>query len=254
MPIPRFEIEKRSKIDLEIPQMTCDTAIHPQIKPPLPGRRGAFFMVICGIPGSGKTSCMVSLLSSRDAYRKAYDNVFVVMPSHSASSLKRNPFEGHDKMYDELTMDTLETILESAKAEAEKKHNSLLILDDVTADLKNRDIQQLFKQIIYNRRHYRLSVWLLVQTYNSIPLSLRKTITHGIFYKPRNKKEYNAVFQELIMLPQDTAEALQRFVFQMPHDFMYLDCETSTFHRNFDGIRIKDGDEAEEDPKSQKAS
>ena len=112
--------------------MTCDVVIHDQIKPPLPGRRGAFFMIICGIPGSGKTSCMVSLLSSRDAYRKAFDNVHVVMPSHSAASLKKNLFKGHDKMYDELTMDTLEMILESAKDEAEKKHNNLLILDDVT--------------------------------------------------------------------------------------------------------------------------
>ncbi len=249
--MPAFEIEKRAQINLEIPEMTCDVVIHDQIKPPLPGRRGAFFLVVCGIPGSGKTSCMVSLLSSRDAYRKAFDNVHVVMPSHSAASLKRNIFKGHNRMNDELTMDTLEMILESAKQEAEKKHNSLLILDDVTAELKNSSIQQLLKQIVFNRRHYRLSVLLLVQSYISIPLSLRKTITHGIFYKPRNKKEYAAVFEELIMLPQDTAEALQRFVFRNPHDFMFVDCETSSFHRNFDLIKIKHGgDDSEEDPKS----
>ena len=103
-------------------------------------------------------------------------------------------------------------------------------------------------------RHYRLSVRLLVQSNISIPLSLRKTITHDIFYKPRNKKEYSAVFQELIMLPLDTAEALQRFVYQRPHDFMYLDYESITFHRNSDLIRIKDDDEAKEDPKSEKAT
>ena len=91
-------------------------------------------------------------------------------------------------MYDELAMDTLEMILESAKQEAEKKHNSLLILDDVTAELKNNETQQLLKPIVFNRRHYRLSVLLLAQSYINIPLSLRNTITHGIFYKPRNKK------------------------------------------------------------------
>ena len=83
-------------------------------------------------------------------------------------------------------------------------------------------------------------------------MSLRKTITHGIFYKPRNKKEYSAVFEELIMLPHDTAEALQRFVFRNPHDFMFLDCETSKFHKNFDLLRIKDAaDQPEEDIKSE---
>lgn len=99
---------------------------------------------------------MVSLLSSWDAFRKAFDNVHVVMPSHSAASLKKDLFKDHDKMYDELTMDALEVILESAKSKAERKHNNLLILDDVTADLKNSDIQQLLKQIVFNRHHCRL--------------------------------------------------------------------------------------------------
>lgn len=164
------------------------------------------------------------------------------------ASLKKKLFKDRDNMYNELTLDTLEMILASARSEAEKKHNSLLILDDVTAELRNPDIQHMLKQIVFDCRHYRLSVWLLVQSYNNIPLSIRKTITHGIFFKPRNKKEYSAVFQELIMRPQDVGEALQRFVFKNPHDFMFIDCESSTFHRNFDLIRIKDaGDEAEGD-------
>ncbi len=59
-------------------------------------------------------------------------------------------------MHDELTYGVLDDILESIKEDAEEKYNSLLILDDVTATLKNKELQTLLKRTIYHRRHYRL--------------------------------------------------------------------------------------------------
>ncbi len=44
----------------------------------------------------------------------------------------------------------------------------LLIMDDVTASLENLDVQMLLKNIIINRRHYRLSIICLVQIYNTM--------------------------------------------------------------------------------------
>ena len=69
-------------------------------------------------------------------------------------------------MHDELTWSVLDGILESVKEDAEEKYNSLLILDDVTVSLKDKGLQQLLKQTIFNRRHYRLSIMILVQSYN----------------------------------------------------------------------------------------
>ena len=82
----------------------------------------------------------------------------------------------------------LDGILESVVEDAEKKYNSLLILDDVTTSLKDKGLQQLLNQTIFNRRHYRLSIAILVQSYNAMPLSTRKTLSHFLSYKPRNKK------------------------------------------------------------------
>ena len=79
-------------------------------------------------------------------------------------------------MHDELTWSVLDGILESVKNDAEEKYNSLLILDDVTASLKDKGLQQLLKKTIFNRRHYRLSIMILVQSYNAMSLSIRKTL------------------------------------------------------------------------------
>ncbi len=67
--------------------------------------------------------------------------------------------------------------------------HSFLVMDDVTASLKNLDVQMLLKKIIFNRRHYRLSIICLIHSYNAMPLAIRKMISHLSCYKPKNKKE-----------------------------------------------------------------
>jgi hypothetical protein len=49
-----------------------------------------------------------------------------------------------------------------------------------------------------------------------MPLSIRKTISHFLSYEPRNKKEFTAIFEELIFLDREQGEALTRFVFDKP--------------------------------------
>ena len=121
-----FRIETQSKFQLRTPELLCDKPIHRQVEPPLPNC--PFFMAIIGSAGSGKTSMMVSLQASTQAYKKAFHNVHIVMPSHRAASLKKNVFKNHPRMHDELTWSVLDGILESVKEDAEEKYNSLLIL------------------------------------------------------------------------------------------------------------------------------
>jgi hypothetical protein len=158
-------------------------------------------------------------------------------------------------MHDELNFATLDRIYEQVMRDGEEKLSSLLIMDDVTASLKNLDVQMLLKKLIYNRRHYRLSIICLVQSYNAMPLPIRKTISHLACYKPRNKKEMAAIWEELIFLDRETGEALQRFVFDKPYSFLFACADTNELYKKFDRILIKDhhapeeneeGDEAEE--------
>ncbi len=60
---------------------------------------------------------------------------------------------------------------------------------------------------------------ILVQSYNAMPLSIRKTLSHFLSYKTRNKKEFTAIFEELIFLDREQGEALTRFVFDKPYKF-----------------------------------
>jgi hypothetical protein len=70
----------------------------------------------------------------------AFHTVHIVMPSHSNASLKNNVFKNHLRMHDELTWSVLYGIQESVQSDAEQKYY-LLILDDVTASLKDKSLQ-----------------------------------------------------------------------------------------------------------------
>lgn len=232
----RFEIATKSNIMLKAPEFLCDSVIHKQIEYPLPNR--PFFMTIVGSAGSGKTSLAITLLNSRQAYKRVFDSVHVVMPSHSVGSLKNNIFENHDKMHNEIDEETLESILDHVKGDAEDGLNSLLLIDDCAAALKDKHVQRLLKTAIYNRRHYRLSIICLVQSYNSMPLAVRKTISHLIMFKPRNKREYANIFEELIYLDRDTADRLMEFIFDEPYSFLFANTDAGIICKNFDSITI----------------
>ncbi len=155
-----FSIDKRSSFSLKPPEFSCDQPIHKQIVPPLPCT--PFFLTITGSAGSGKTSMLVNLLTSPQAYKKAFHAVHCIIPAHSVASLKKNIFAKHPRMHDELNFATLDRIYEQVMKNSEEKMSSPLIMDDVTASLKNLEIQMLLKKIIFNRRHYRLSIICLV--------------------------------------------------------------------------------------------
>ncbi len=129
-------------------------------------------------------------------------------------------------MHDELTFATLDRIYEQVMKDPEEKMSSLLIMDDITASLKNLEIQMLLQKIIYNRRHYRLSIICLVQSYNVMPLAIRKMIYHLACYKPLNKKDVSAIWEELIFLDKETGETLQLFVFDKHYSFLFACADT----------------------------
>ena len=231
-----FRIEQKSKLEFKPPVFKCDKCISDQIEPPLPSK--PHFLCIVGSAGSGKTSFMVNLLTNKAAYKKVYESVHVIMPKYSVASLKNNVFKNHDKMHDELDFQTLSGISEKIKEDAEDENNSLLILDDVTVALKDKLVQRLLRDLILNRRHYRLSIWLLVQTYNAIPLPVRKTVSHLVMFKPRNRKETDNVFGELVFLDREVAEKLHGFVFDAPYRFLMADVDGGLLYKNFDRIII----------------
>ena len=64
---------------------------------------------------------IINLLTSYQAYKKAFHTMHIVIPSHNVASLKKNVFKNHPWMHNELTWSGLDSIPESVKEDAEEK-------------------------------------------------------------------------------------------------------------------------------------
>ena len=228
-------VEKPNPLRIVPSVMRCDTSLG-DIPGPCPC--GHFFWGIFGSAGAGKSSYLVSLLTARGAnkvYRRVFHNLFFIVPENSQASLVNGMFREADpeKVFSELTPRNLEHIKSIVEAEALEGYNSCLVIDDQTAFLKDKANERLLKYLIFNRRHLRLSIFLLAQSYNQLPLSIRKTLSHFTMFAPPNKKEYQSLFDELIFLTKDIADEIVRYVFQNRHDTLMGNTLDGTLYRNF---------------------
>ena len=231
------------KIKISKFNFSCDD-IDDTIPKPLPQILN-FFMLVCGRPGSGKTSLILNLVCKRGKmFNKKFDKVFVFSPS--LMTMKDEPFGElpEDQVHTDLSIDNFQTALDSIANTGEK---ILFILDDVVNDMKkNMAIQTLLSKALMNRRHLAgaggsTSFIITTQVYNKIPAPIRKTASHIILYHTRNKKEIETIYDELIVLPKDDFYEILKYCFDKRHNFIYIDINKSydkMFHKCFNQLEF----------------
>jgi len=241
-------IEKQNK-DLEVQKipMSADSTITDKkgrtVVSPL--MNSSFLYLICGPSGSGKTNLLISLLKNcqcaKDAkHKKTYygmfDNVVVVSPS--LHTVKNDIFKDMDdsKKFKRLNEEVFETI-ESLHEEG--KH-MLLILDDVSSELKNKEVLNDLIILTKNRRHKGagLSIMIVGHKVSDYPTQIRNNASLVMLFKPKTKKEQEFIFDEYINLSKEQYKTLLDFVYRGKFDFLTIDCSLRfsnnfQYHRNF---------------------
>jgi energy-coupling factor transporter ATP-binding protein EcfA2 len=232
-----IKIIKNPEIELSIPKFSCDNNSVGQhlLNRPLTSLLNVYgFLIVIGRPGSGKTSMMTSMFQSKYLLKKVYHTIYLFQPSHSTASLKDNIFEDLPNKYDELTYETLNDCLEKIKGD-DPKFNNAIIIDDFTASLKDGDVKKLIKQLIYNRRHLRTSLFFLCQTYLSVEKDLRKLFSNIFIFKV-SIQELNLIFEEHIELNKDDITTIRKFVFDKPYNFLFMNTDSARLFKGWDEI------------------
>ena len=242
---PSYEFQKVS--------FNVDDILGDHIKLPFPNK--SFFQLIVGKAGSGKTSFLVNELCSKGknrVYRKVFNKILLVMPKNSRSSLNKCEFDDlpPDQQFEKLTHAVLEKVAEGREEYEEDKEkrkkenkpkkafNQLLILDDVTAQLKNKQNFYDLVELATNRRHYKLSIILLVQYLRSVPLPVRCQINSTIMFKPANEKDREILQNEYVNMKKNMFDELSREVWKDQHDYLIIDKNTDTYYKNLQKINF----------------
>lgn len=242
-----FGLEK-AHYDIDKIEFQCDKILSEKIKPPF--KNTSFFYIIVGKPQSGKTTLLINMLTNKEIYKKVFDKILICMPSNSRKSLKNDIFEDLplDQQFETISEDLYNKIVknkedfEQIKEEEKQKklksrtRHQLLILDDVTAYLKDQDNQTILTELSTNRRHLNLSIIVLVQFLRSIPRPIRLLATDVIFFKSSNNLDTNILREEYANLEKPVFDALTRFVFDKDHTFLWINKNDEIYYKNLQRI------------------
>jgi hypothetical protein len=192
--------------------------------------------LMIGRPASGKTSLLYSFFKSPKIFRKVFHNIYLFQPSHSRASMKDNIFEKipQEQCYEELNYENLNQVMTTIKSE-DKKYNNCIVIDDMTAYLKNQDVKQLLKELIFNRRHLRTTVIFLVQTWFSIEKDIRKLFSN-IFCFRVSKQELTNIMDEVVESKAKYMNDIAKIVFDEPYKYLFINVNTQRLFDGFDEL------------------
>lgn len=242
----KFELSPSNYDNLNKVVLGCDKPLTKrEIKEPFLNK--SFFYLIVGKAGSGKSTFLFSLLTTKGKdtiYRRVFKNILYVCPPNSRSSIKDNPLADldADHLFDNLNVEVQDKIIDN-KADYEKtpdKHyNQLLIIDDCSAFLKDKHNIQMLNELSMNRRHLNLSIILLVQYLVLVPSSVRSQISCVTLFKPSNNKDYDTLRKEFIgNMDKNEFTQFIKFVFKDKHDNLFMNMENNTYYKNLQKILI----------------
>jgi DNA replication protein DnaC len=240
----KFSIIENDKPNLPLCQMKCDSGLAEHLNQyELTKFLNCHSVnLLIGKPGSGKTSLLYSLFKAsgkNKVYKKVFHNIYLFMPSQSRGSLKDNIFDvlPDNKKYDELTYENLSDVLARIKG-AEPYENNAIIFDDMGAFLKNAETKRLFKELVYNRRHYHTSIFFLCQSWLSVEKDLRKLFSNIFVFKV-SKSEMDNLFNEVIEQKREHLLDIMKIAYDKPHQFLFINSDTGRLFKGFDEIKIE---------------
>jgi hypothetical protein len=233
-----MQIKRNKAPKLKHCKMNCDKGLHPKLE----DYDLIQFMnchatnLFIGKPGSGKTSLVVSLFKSKQVFYEVFHNIYLFQPSHSRASMDDKTFDKIKNKYDELTYENLDEVINKIKDE-DPKFCNCIIFDDQTAYLKDKSIKKLLKELIYNRRHLRTSVFFLCQTYMSVEPDIRKMFSNLFIFRV-SKKELEKIFEELVEESKDLVLPISKLVFKEKYNFLFINTDSGRLFKNWDEIII----------------
>lgn len=193
--------------------------------------RFPFSMMISGRSGSGKSNCLMNLLTNEHLLKNYFHYIVVFSPTANlyddSYKILNLPSENFKT---DFSAEDLNNLIESRKALIDKKgiewvvKNSrvLVILDDVIANrdfLNSPEALKMFALL----RHYQVAVIVLMQSYNKLPRALRINANATIVF-PSTQSEVEVLLDEITPagLKKKEFQNVINYCCSGRYDFLYL--------------------------------
>ena len=166
-------------------------------------------------------------------------------------------FIGHESLKDEDGVDQLELLIKELQAKVEgdepeeksildsdsedeepkrEKYQApeyIFILDDLSTELKSNSIPRLLKV----NRHFKSKTIISSQWLNDLHPMSRKQQDYFILFRGHPQKKLEEIHRDAsISIPLEEFWKVYKFATEMPFSFLYVDCTTGEFRRNFNEL------------------
>jgi hypothetical protein len=219
-----------------------------------------FACAVMGKAGSGKTSLVQGLLGTRTAFKRVFDQVFIFIPPNSRDSIKNSVFEKlpANQVYDNLNGETLRHAFQRVEENSRNEKTSLIVFDDVQQWFRHKEVEPLLLHMQNNRRHNRLSLIYIAQSYQKISRQVRMGLTHLFCFK-LSKSNLDDIYDELGEIsPQDWAGVLREYKRRLKsdpegHPFLFIDTNHQKYFIDWDELQVDDELDVDVEPPSKVA-
>jgi KaiC/GvpD/RAD55 family RecA-like ATPase len=235
-----MHIEILDKPNFKKVRMLCDDIIDDKILK-FPMTADLFsrtsFNVILGKMGQGKTSLITNLVKT--VFKKCFEHIIIFIPAGSRRSIE-NDIYGKNlpsaDLYDTLTEENLDEVIEKIEEAAEEGENTLLIIDDFQAALKDPDVLARLQKIVTRMRHMRTTIFILQQNFQKMAKFLRELVTNVITFNT-GKSQLTKLFEETVQIDKDKFQALTDIAFRDKNDWIAINVNGArNIYRGFDRI------------------
>ena len=203
------------------------------VLPPIPSAYN-FYMIICGGPGSGKTCFFLNLINKKSKHTlyKKFDKIYIF--SNSLHTIGEKIHLPEDRLQNGIG--NLEAVIEEIK---QLDDRVLFVFDDVISSIKDNAV---FMELLFNRRHIGggVSIVILTQVWNKLPLALRKVATEVVLFNTSNKKEFTSIFDDFVNIKRESFDAIIKYTFDKKHSFLFLDTINKLFYKNFNLLSFQE--------------
>ena len=145
--------------------------------------------------GVGKTHLALNLLWNE--YKNHFDFIIIICPTlaHNSTYKSRGwvwndpdiiPIEPGNQLY--YLIEKISNLLAGSV--------TLFLIDDIIADEPLDKRRQLLLRLAISGRHRGHSLWLLTQSYTTLPNNIRRQAKMLYIWYPRNRTDFNVIHEE----------------------------------------------------------
>ncbi len=207
---------------------------------------GSRIFAIIGPKGSGKSSIVLSLLTSKKSpYRRYFNNILLVSPTAKYDD-KMKPLQeevaSENHYWEHLNEETAEEITDELNTlneayQGKKKIQNLIILDDVTHSFPTGRKPSKISSLFTNSRHLKTSIWVITHKYTSMPTIFRNQVDALFIFRTNSKMEIEC-FKRDLNCDEDLFEQNLKKATEEDHSFLLVNLyggKCKMYHR-FDEI------------------